>query len=116
MNNQLQKSDANYKALNPISFLVKAAAVYPNKKSIIYDEIQFTWLETFERCKQLASAFHNIGLVQGDVVGFMAANTPELYEAHFSVPMAGMVLNALNYRLDAKTLAYIIDHSEINCW
>jgi len=113
MNNQLQKSDANYKALNPISFLVKAAAVYPNKKSIIYDEIQFTWLETFERCKQLASAFHNIGLVQGDVVGFMAANTPELYEAHFSVPMAGMVLNALNYRLDAKTLAYIIDHSEI---
>ena len=113
MDSELHKYDANYKALNPISFLVKASEVYPKKKSIIYGEIQFTWFETFERCKQLASAFHNIGLVKGDVVGFMATNTPELYEAHFSVPMAGMVLNALNYRLDAKTIAYIIDHSEI---
>ena len=113
MNGQLEKTDANYQALNPISFLVKAAAVYPRKKSIIYDKIQFTWLETFARCKQLASAFHNIGLSKGDVIGYMAVNTPELYEAHFAVPMAGMVLNALNYRLDAKTIAYIIDHSEI---
>ena len=113
MNSRLEKTDANYQALNPISFLVKAAAVYPNKKSIVYNEIEFTWLETFERCKQVASAFNNIGLLEGDVVGYMAANTPELYEAHFAVPMAGMVLNALNYRLDAKTIAYIIDHSEI---
>ena len=113
MNNQLDKTSANYQALNPISFLAKAAKIYPNKKSIIYGQIEFTWLETFERCTQLASAFKNIGLSKGDVVGYLATNTPELYEAHFCVPMAGMVLNALNYRLDAKTIAYIIDHSEI---
>jgi fatty-acyl-CoA synthase len=113
MDSKLEKTDANYQALNPVSFLVKAAEVYPDKKSIIYNQIHFTWLETFKRCKQLASAFQNIGLSKGDVIGFMATNTPELYEAHFSVPMAGMVLNTLNYRLDAQTIAYIIDHSEI---
>ena len=113
MDDYLSKTSANYQQLNPISFLVKAATVFPQSKSIIYDKIEFSWFETFTRCKLFASALQKTGLKQGDVVGFMAANTPELYEAHFSVPMAGMVLNALNYRLDAQTISYIIDHSEI---
>ncbi len=113
VNDYLNRTAANYQDLNPISFLVKAARIFPKNKSIIYNDTHFTWEETFERCKLLASALQNIGLKKGDVVGFMAANTPELYEAHFAVPMAGMVLNALNYRLDPKTIAYIIDHAEI---
>mgnify|MGYP003331565064 FL=1 len=113
MKNILPKTLSNYEQLNPISFLLKAAAIYPTEKSIVYDDISFTWSETLIRCKLFASALHKIGLKKGDVVGFMAANTPELYEAHFSVPMAGMILNALNFRLDARTITYIIDHSEI---
>ena len=113
MTEYLKKTVANYQPLNPISFLVKAARVFPDLKSVIYNDIEYRWAETFERCSLFASALQKIGLKKGDVVGFMAANTPELYEAHFSVPMAGMVLNAINYRLDSKTIAYIIDHSEI---
>ena len=105
MNFDLKKTSANYQHLNPISFLVKAAKIFPDFKSIIYKDIEYTWDETFERCKLFASALQKIGLKKGDVVGFMAANTPELYEAHFSVPMAGMVLNAINYRLDSRTIA-----------
>ena len=115
MNNfdsSLQKNEANYTPLNPITFLKKTAATFPNKKSLIYNSKSFIWSETYTRCKQLASALRLRGLDHGDVVGFLALNTPELYEAHFGVPMAGMILNALNYRLDAKTLAFIIDHSE----
>ena len=115
MNNfdsSLQKNEANYTPLNPITFLKKTAATFPNKKSLIYNSKSFIWSETYTRCKQLASALQLRGLDHGDVVGFLALNTPELYEAHFGVPMAGMILNAMNYRLDAKTLAFIIDHSE----
>ena len=109
----MKKTSANYQNLNPVSFLKRAASVYPEKKSIIYNDISYTWAETFDRCKRFANALKNMGLSKGDVVGFMAANTPELYEAHFAVPMAGMVLNALNCRLDARTITYIIDHSEL---
>ncbi len=113
MTDYLKKTVANYQNLNPISFLEKAAKIFPESKSIIYNDIEYKWAETFERCKLFASALQKNGLKKGDVVGFMAANTPELYEAHFSVPMAGMVLNAINYRLDSKTITYIIDHAEI---
>lgn len=109
----LPKNAANYVPLSPISFMRRAATTYPDRTAVIYGDKRWSWSETFSRCRQLSSALTNSGLVKGDVVGFMAANTPELYEAHFGVPMAGMVLNALNYRLDAKTIAYIIDHAEI---
>ncbi len=108
----LRKNEANYVPLNPTSFLRKAATTFPNKKSLIYNNKFFTWLETYKRCKRLASALVMMGLSKGSTVGYLAMNTPELYEGHFGVPMAGMVLNAMNYRLDAKTLAFIIDHSE----
>ena len=109
----LKKMEANYKALNPVSFLSKAADTYPNRTSIIYNELKYTWKQTFQRCIKFASSLKKSGLKNGDVVGIIATNTPELYETHFAVPMAGMILNALNYRLDAKNIAYIIDHSEI---
>ena len=108
----LKKNEANYVPLTPISFLKKAATTFPNKRSIIYEEKFFTWSETYSRCKRLASAIISGGMRQGDTIGFLAMNTPELYEAHFGVPMAGMILNAMNYRLDAKSLSFIIDHSE----
>ena len=108
----LKKNKANYVPLNPVSFLRKTAATFPSKNSIIYNNRTYTWLETYIRCKRLASALVMRGLEPGDTVGFVAMNTPELYEAHFGVPMAGLILNAMNYRLDPKTLAFIIDHSE----
>ena len=107
-----KKNRANYSPLTPIVFLEKAAKVFPDRYSIIHEEKYFTWEQTFKRCMQLASSLSQ-KLTKGSVVGFIALNTPELYEAHFGVPMAGMVLNAINFRLDAKTIAYIIDHSEI---
>ncbi len=109
----LPKTPANYTPLTPVSFIHRTALTFPDHTAIIYDDLRRSWSETYRRCKQLASALTRAGLQKGDVVGFMATNTPELYEAHFGVPMAGMVLNALNYRLDAKTIAYIIDHAEI---
>ena len=111
-NKSFDKVSANYVSLNPVSFLRRTAKVFPNRSSIVYEDIKFSWSETFERCKKLASALKSEGLERGDVVGFIAVNTPELYEAHFGIPMAGLVLNAINYRLDAKTIAYILSHSE----
>ncbi len=110
--NEIEKVEANYTPLSPISFLSKAAKIFPEKTSIIYESRIFSWLETYLRCRKLASALSK-EFSHGDVVGFLAANTPELYEAHFGIPMAGMVLNALNIRLDPETISYIIDHSEI---
>ena len=110
--NELKKNHANYSPLTPIVFIEKAAKIFPDRYSIIHENKIFTWDQTFTRCKQLASSLFQ-KLAKGNVVGFIASNTPELYEAHFGVPMAGMILNAINYRLDAKTIAYIIDHSDI---
>ncbi len=109
----LPKTTANYAPLSPVSFMNSAARTFPDHTAVIYSDIQRSWSQTYARCRQLASALSNAGLGKGDVVGYMAMNTPELYEGHFGVPMAGMVLNALNYRLDAKTIAYIIDHAQI---
>ncbi|MFK7865057.1 MAG: acyl-CoA synthetase [Pseudohongiellaceae bacterium] len=108
----LDKNNANFAALTPLSFLERAAAVYPNKLSLIHGETQYTWRETYERCCLLASALMKVGIGEGDTVSFMGANTPETFEAHFGVPMTGAVLNALNVRLDAKAIAFILEHAE----
>ena len=109
----LPRSQANAVPLSPLSYLAYAARVYPDDPAIIYGAIRRSWAETQIRCARLASALCKRGIGKGDVVAVMATNTPELYEAHFGIPMAGAVLNALNYRLDARTLAYILDHSEV---
>ena len=113
IDNELTKNSANYTPLNPTTFLKKVASNFPNRKSIIYNNRSYNWIDTYHRCKKFASALHLCGYEKGDIIGFLAMNTPELYEAHYSVPMAGMILNAMNYRLDHKTIAYIIDHSEL---
>ena len=108
----LEKQKANYSPLTPLSFISRAAKVYGDKTAVIHGDRKYTWLETYNRSKRLASALNKIGIGEGDTVAFMGSNTPELYEAHFGVPMSGAILNALNIRLDAKTIAYILDHGE----
>ncbi|WP_424927924.1 acyl-CoA synthetase [Amaricoccus tamworthensis] len=110
--NDLGRNAANYAALTPITLLRKAAAVYPDHPAVVYGGIRRSWAETATRCRKLASALQKAGLKVGETVSVLATNTPELYEAHFGVPMAGGVLNAINCRLDAKTVAYILDHCE----
>jgi fatty-acyl-CoA synthase len=108
----LDKVAANYTPLSPLSFIERTAAVYPDYVSLIHGEQQFTWSQTYTRCRRLASALAQRGIGLGDTVAVMAANIPALYETHFGVPMTGAVLNALNIRLDPKTIAFILDHGE----
>ena len=108
----LDKNNANFVPLTPLSFLERAKDIYPNYEALIYEDRKYTWLEIYKRCTKFASALEKIGITEGDTVSVMAFNTPEIFEAHYSVPMTGAILNTINSRLDAKTVAYIIDHSE----
>ncbi|MBM3566502.1 MAG: AMP-binding protein, partial [Alphaproteobacteria bacterium] len=103
---------ANFRALSPLDFLKWAAAVYPGKTAVIHGAARFTYRQFHERCVRLASALVRAGVGPGDAVAVMAPNVPALLEAHYGVPMAGAVLNALNVRLDAATIAFILDHGE----
>ncbi len=106
----LDKTPANYVALSPLSFLERSAAVYPQLTSTVYEDRIFTWAETYERCKRLASYLTKLGIGYGDTVAAMLPNIPAMNEVHFAVPMAGAVLNALNIRLDASSIAFQLDH------
>ncbi len=108
----LEKNKANYTQLSPLSFLKRAASIYPNKVSVSYGDTHYKWSETYSRCRQLASALQQRGIDQGDTVAVMLPNVPAMYEAHFGISMAGAVLNALNYRLDADAIAFMLEHSE----
>ena len=111
-NTNLDKNDANFTPLSPLSFLKRTAEVYPDKKSIIHGHREYTWQQTYERSCRLASALASKGIGMGDTVSILAFNTPEIYEAHFGVPMIGAVLNTINIRLDVDTISYILDHGE----
>ncbi|MEM9775105.1 MAG: acyl-CoA synthetase [Chloroflexota bacterium] len=108
----LDQNKANYTPLSPLSYIARAAYVYPNKTSVVHGDRRYTWAETFARCRQLASALSKQGLGTGDTVSVMGFNTPETYEAHFGVPMMGGVLHAINTRLDAKNIAFMMGHAE----
>ena len=108
----LPKNQANYSPLTPLSFLTRTAEVFPERTAVIHDEIKRSWREPLKRCSRLASALKKIGVVQGTTVSVMAPNGPELLEAHCGVLMTGGVLNALNIRLEAETLADILEHGE----
>lgn len=108
----LQRHEANYTPLSPLSFLKRAAAVYPMREAVVHGDTRYTWSETEVRCRRLASALSKRGIGKGDTVAVMAPNIPALYEAHFGVLMLGAVLNALNTRLDASTIAFILNHGE----
>ncbi|MDA8007608.1 MAG: AMP-binding protein [Gammaproteobacteria bacterium] len=102
----------NYVPLSPLSFLRRAADTYPEHPSVVYGERRYTWRETAERCRKLRAALRALGVAKGDTVSLLAANTPELIEAHYGVPQSGGVLNAINTRLDADTIAYILEHGD----
>ena len=108
----LDKNSANFLPLSPIGFLERSARIYPHYFSLIHNNLCFTWEETYARCNKLASALSNLGIQRGETVSIIAPNIPALYEAHFGVPMSGAVLNTINVRLDAETIAFILDHAE----
>ena len=108
----LDKNKANYVPLTPLSFLERTKDVYPNYEAIVYEDRKYTWLEVYKRAVKFASALEKIGIKKGDTVSFLAFNTPEIFEAHYSVPMTGAVLNTINIRLDANTISYILKHSD----
>jgi fatty-acyl-CoA synthase len=108
----LAPNAANFSALTPLTFLSRAAAVYPTRTAIIYGERRYDWRTFDQRCRRLASALSGRGVEAGDVVAVLAPNIPQMVEAHFGVPLAGAVLNTLNIRLDAQTIAFMLAHSE----
>ena len=108
----LDQNEANYVPLSPIGFLKRSAQIYPNHTSLIHQNIRYTWSETYARCRMLASALVKSGVKPFSTVSIMAPNVPAMYEAHFGVPMAGAVLNTINVRLDAETIAFILDHAQ----
>ncbi len=108
----LDKNAANFVPLSPIGFLLRSAAVYPNHPAVVYGSRRYGWREALDRCRRLAAALAAAGIERGDTVAVIAPNIPEMFEAHFGVPMAGAVLNALNIRLDAETIAFILRHGE----
>ena len=111
-NTNLDKNDANFTSLSPISFLQRTAEIYPNRKSIVHGHREYTWSDTYKRSRQLASALSNNGIGKNDTVSVLAFNTPEIYEAHFAIPMLGAIINTINIRLDVETISYILDHAE----
>jgi len=108
----LGKNAANFTSLTPLSFIERTARVFPDRTAVVHGETQRSWTETYQRCIKLASALNRRGINKGDTVAMMLPNVPASLEAHFGVPMCGAVLNALNIRLDAKTIAFILDHGE----
>lgn len=108
----LDKNPANFTPITPLLFLERSAQIYPQKIAVIHGKLRQTWAQTYERCRRLASALQNHGVGLGDTVAVMLPNTPPMVEAHFGIPMAGAVLNALNTRLDAESIAFMLNHGE----
>ena len=108
----LPRNAANHAPLTPLAFLERTAEVYPERLAVIHGDLRRTWSEVYSRCRQLASALARHGIGKGDTVAVMLPNTPPMVEAHFGIPMAGAVLNALNTRLDPETVAFMLDHGE----
>lgn len=109
---ELPRTPANFVALSPLRYLERAAYIYPHQNAIIHGSRQITWRETYLRCCQFAHQLQNLGISKNDTVSVLLPNVPAMLEAHFAVPMAGAVLNTLNTRLDAKTLAFMLNHAE----
>ncbi|MCE8002788.1 acyl-CoA synthetase [Billgrantia ethanolica] len=108
----LPKSQANFVALSPLTFIERSASIYPDYPAVIHGDIRRSWRETWSRCRRLASALEKRGIKPGETVAVMLPNVPAMFEAHFGVPLAGCVLNTLNIRLDAEAIAYMLEHGE----
>jgi len=110
--NAFPQTTANYAALTPLSFIARTADIFPHRQALVYEARSYSWSQTYARVKQLASALIKRGIKSGDTVSVIAPNTPEMFEAHYGVPMAGAVLNTINIRLEVETIAYILEHSD----
>ena len=108
----LDANAANFVPLSPISMLRRAAMVYGDKPAVCYGDRSLSWREVFARSVNVAAALNARGIGKGDTVAIISANIPEMFEAHYAIPMAGAVLNAINIRLDAATIAFILEHAE----
>jgi fatty-acyl-CoA synthase len=108
----LGKKSANFQPLTPLSFLERAGQVYPERLAVVHGKLRLTYAQLWSRCRKLASALATQGIGRGDTVAVMLANTPAMIECHYGVPMCGAVLNAMNTRLDAATIAYVLEHGE----
>ena len=108
----LPPNPANHAPMSPLAFIERTAEVYPQRLAIVHGDVRQDWATTYRRCRQLASALVQAGIGKNDTVAVMLPNTPPMVEAHFGVPMAGAVLNALNTRLDPETIAFMLDHGE----
>jgi fatty-acyl-CoA synthase len=108
----LERNAANFTPITPLLFLERSAEIYPNRVAVIHGKLRQTWMQTYERCRRLASALQKHGIGLGDTVAVMLPNTPPMVEAHFGIPMAGAVLNALNTRLDPESIAFMLNHGE----
>ncbi|MEK9970892.1 MAG: AMP-binding protein, partial [Ferrovibrio sp.] len=108
----LDKNRANFEALSPLSFLRRTAEVFPDRLAVIHGKLRYSYAELYERCRRLASALEKRGIKAGDTVAIIAPNTPAHLEAHFGIPVTGAVINAINTRLDAAAIAFILEHGE----
>ena len=108
----LPQTPANHAPISPLSFIERTAEVYPQRLAIVHGDLRQDWTTTYRRTRQLASALAQAGIGKNDTVAVMLPNTPPMVEAHFGIPMAGAVLNALNTRLDPETVAFMLDHGE----
>src|SRR6202021_1533884 len=108
----LDRNPANFQPLTPLSFLARAAAVYPDQTAIVHGRRSWRYREFFARTRQLASALARRGIGRGDTVAVVLPNTPAMLEAHYGVAMAGAVLNSINTRMDASIIAFTLDHGE----
>jgi len=108
----LEKNPANYVPLSPLTFLERSAYIYPDRLAVVHGQRRYNWKQVFERARRLASVLTQKGIGDGDTVAVMLNNTPEMYEAHFGIPVTGAVLNTLNTRLDAEAIAFMLNHGE----
>ena len=109
---ELDKNDANTSQMTPLGFIERSAAIYPNRTAVIYGDIHRSWAETWLRVRKVASALTKRCVKKGETVSIIAGNIPEMFECHYAVPMTGAILNAINTRLDAATIAFILNHAE----
>src|SRR3954451_24771420 len=108
----LDRNPANYQPLTPLTYLSRAAHIFPDHPAIVHGDLTRTYSDFYKRARQLASALAKRGITRGDTVSVMLANTPAMLECHYGVPMTGAVLNTLNTRLDAAIVAFTLDHAE----
>lgn len=106
----LDRNAANYAPLSPLTFVERAASVYPDRCALVYQDVRRSWSETYDRCRRLASALRKHGITTDDTVALMLPNVPAMYEAHFAIPMTGAVIHGINIRLDADSIAFQLKH------